>query len=170
MFLLLTCLGGMRGYEAVWTDLAALRYDVEYCEDLEDLSAVSWPIVGRFKAHDGIAGCYMITIAGTTNSGITFFTWTQSFINRLASEGRVESWAFLRPDGTRAKASDYLNNIFSKLEEIQATSLLIDPDCDVWEDFEIQRSGRRFFTTHCINMGVKGRQNSPLKKSLKSGR
>jgi hypothetical protein len=155
MFLLLTCLGGMRGYEAVWTDLAALRYDVEYCEDLEDFSAVSWPIVGRFKAHDGIAGCYMIPIAGTTNSGITFFTWTQRFINRLASDGRVEGWAFLRPDGTRAKASDYRNNIFSKLEEIQATSLLIDPDCDVWEDFGIQRSGRRFFTTHCTNMGVK---------------
>ena len=28
MFLLLTCLGGMRGFEAVWTDLAALRYDL----------------------------------------------------------------------------------------------------------------------------------------------
>ena len=80
----------------------------------------------------------MIPIAGTTNSGITFFTWTQRFINRLASDGRVEGWAFLRPDGTRAKSSDYRNNIFSKLEEIQATSLLIDPDCDVWEDFGIQ--------------------------------
>ena len=76
MFLLLTCLGGMRGFEAVWTDLAALRYDVEYCESMEDYSAVSWPIVGRFKAHDGRAGCYMIPIAGTTDSGITFFTWT----------------------------------------------------------------------------------------------
>ena len=27
MFLLLTCLGGMRGFEAVWINLAALRYD-----------------------------------------------------------------------------------------------------------------------------------------------
>ena len=34
MFLSLTCLGGMRGYEAIWTDLAALRYDVEYCESM----------------------------------------------------------------------------------------------------------------------------------------
>ena len=67
MFLLLACLGGVRGYEAVWTDLAPLTYDVSYCEDMEDLSAASWPIVGRFKAHGGIAGCYMIPIAGTTN-------------------------------------------------------------------------------------------------------
>ena len=65
MFLLLTCLGGMHGFEAVWTNLAALCHDVEYCEDLEDYSAVAWPIVGRFKSHDGIAGCYMIPIAGT---------------------------------------------------------------------------------------------------------
>ena len=148
MFLLLTCLGGMRGYEAVWTDLATLRYDVEFCEANEDDSAVAWPIVGRFKAHHGVAGCYMIPIAGTTNSGIPFFKWTQSFINRLGMAGQTDGWAFQRPDGSRAKASDYRNNIFSRLEAIQATTTLIDPDVDVWEDYGIQRSGRRFFTLH----------------------
>jgi hypothetical protein len=50
MFLLESCLGGMRGFEVVWTDLAALRYDVAYCEAVEDESAIFWPIVGRFKA------------------------------------------------------------------------------------------------------------------------
>ena len=30
MFLLVSCLGGMRGFEVVWTDLAALRYDVNF--------------------------------------------------------------------------------------------------------------------------------------------
>ena len=77
IFLLLTCLGGMRGYKCVWTDLTALRYNVEYCESIEDCSTVAWPIVGRFKAHHGNLGCYMIPIAGTTNSGIKFFDWTQ---------------------------------------------------------------------------------------------
>jgi hypothetical protein len=33
MFLLVSCLGGMRGFEVMWTDLAALRYDLFYCED-----------------------------------------------------------------------------------------------------------------------------------------
>ena len=28
MFLLVSCLGGMRGYEVVWTNLGALRYDL----------------------------------------------------------------------------------------------------------------------------------------------
>ena len=36
MFLLCLCLGGMRGFEVVWTDLAALRYDVGYCEEMDD--------------------------------------------------------------------------------------------------------------------------------------
>jgi hypothetical protein len=154
MFLLVTCLGGMRGYEAVWTDLAALRYDVEFCEMSDDYTAVAWPIVGRFKAEHGVAGCYMIPIAGTTNSGITFFVWTQRFVSKLARMGIKEGWAFQRSDGSRAKASDYKENIFTKLETIQATSSLIDPECNVWDDFGIQRSGRRCFTTVCTIRGI----------------
>ena len=153
MFLLVTCLGGMRGFEAVWTDLATLRYDLLYCESIEDYSAVAWPIVGRFKAHDGVAGCYMIPIAGTTDSGIRFFRWAQRFVNIISKDGRVDGWAFQRKDGSRAMASDYRRNIFSKLEELQANGL-IDPQADIWEEFGIQRSGRRFFTTHTIKMGV----------------
>jgi len=154
MLLLLTCLGGMRGYEGVWTDLAALRYDVEYCEGLDDFSAISWPILGRFKAHNGSLGCYMIPIVGTTNSGITFFSWTQRFIKKLAMGGVTEGWAFKRPDGSRAKAGDYWDDIGSKLEVIQRTTRLIDPAVDVWNDYGVQRSGRRFFTTQCTIRGI----------------
>jgi len=133
--------------------LATLRYDLLYCESIEDYSAVAWPIVGRFKAHDGVAGCYMIPIAGTTDSGIRFFRWAQRFVNIISKDGRVDGWAFQRKDGSRAMASDYRRNIFSKLEELQANGL-IDPQADIWEEFGIQRSGRRFFTTHTIKMGV----------------
>lgn len=155
MFLLVTCLGGMRGYEAMWTDLGALRYDVEYCESLDDYGAIAWPIVGRFKAHGGVAGCYMIPIAGTTNSGIMFFRWTQRFIRLLAIHGITAGWAFRRPNGARAVASDYWADIGSKLEEIQDKTSLIDPECNIWDDYGPQRSGRRFFTTHAQIMGVK---------------
>ena len=154
LFLLLTCLGGMRGYEAVWTDLAALRYDLTYCENRGDESAVAWPIVGRFKSQHGRAGCYMIPIAGTTKSGIRFFRWTQRFVTRLAMEGLTEGWAFQRPGGARAKAHDYWDDIAGKLEVIQRTTSLIDPECDVWNDYGAQRSGRRCLTTHCTNVGI----------------
>jgi hypothetical protein len=54
----------------------------------------------------------MIPIAGTTNSGIPFFEWTPRSINRLGMAGHTDGWAFQHPDGSRAKASDYRNNIF----------------------------------------------------------
>ena len=36
MLLLVLCLGGLRGFEVMWTDLAALRYDVSFCNELDD--------------------------------------------------------------------------------------------------------------------------------------
>ena len=131
MFLLVASLGGMRGYEVIWTNLGALRYDLLYCEDLGDKSAVAWPIVGRFKARGGVADCYMIPIAGTTRSGIRFFEWTRRFVLRLSQDGFDRGWAFRKPDGTRALAKDYRNNISSKLVTVQKTMELIDPDCKV---------------------------------------
>ena len=154
MFLLVSCLGGMRGFEVVWTDLAALRYDIGYCEEMDDYSAISWPIVGRFKAHDGVAGCYMIPIAGTTDSGIEMFKWTQRFVIRMGEWGYEDGWAFRRPDGSRAKASDYRNNIFKKLEIIQMSTTLIDSGVNVWEEYGIQRSGRRCFATEATKNKV----------------
>jgi hypothetical protein len=154
MFLLVSCLGGMRGFEVVWTDLAALSYDIAHCESAEDDTAVSWPIVGCFKGCHGILDCYMIPVAGVMSLGIQFFTWTQQFLRRLGQEGYKDGWAFRRPDRSRAKASDYQDNIFWKLEIIQATTSLIDPECSIWDEYGVQRSGWRFFTTRCSNMKV----------------
>ena len=41
MFLLVVSLGGMRGFEVIWTDLLGLLHNLAYCKDLEDCSAVS---------------------------------------------------------------------------------------------------------------------------------
>ncbi len=43
---------------------------------------------------------------------------------------------------------------FQKLEIIQAMTTLIDPGCSIWDEYGIQRSGRRFFTTRCTNMKI----------------
>ena len=89
-----------------------------------------------------------------TSLGIQFFTWTQRFLRRLGQEGYEDGWAFRRPDGSRAKASGYQDNIFQKLEIIQATTSLIDPGCSIWDEYSVKQSGRRFFTTRCSNMKV----------------
>ena len=126
------------------TDLAALRYDIDYCNEREDESGISWSIVGRFKARNGVLDCYMIPIAGTTQSGIQFFMWTQRFLSRLGMERYVDGWAFKRSDRTRAKASDYWDNIFGKLEKIQATTDLIDSECKIWDDYGVHGQGDNF--------------------------
>ena len=54
--LLVCCLGGTRGYEAIWIDLVALRYGLNHCESVNDKTSFSWPVAGRFKTEHGVAG------------------------------------------------------------------------------------------------------------------
>ena len=76
---------------------------------------------------------------------------TQRFIGRLAMDGGITQgqgwgWAFRKAiTGKRALAADYRDDIFTKLEHIQATTNLIDPDFAVWDDYgvKVQQSGRR---------------------------
>ena len=154
MFLIASCTGGFRGYETVWTDLSALRYDMENCESLGDESVVTWPVVGRFKGKDGLPMNYLIPIAGKTRSGIEVFKWTKRFVTQLEKAGRTSGWAFRGYDGTRARASDLMEDIYQKLEDIQRDTNLIDPACNVRQEYGAMRSARRFFDTECLNQGV----------------
>ena len=155
LFLIISCMGGFRGYEVVWTDLGALRYDVSYCEEIGDETAVAWPVTGRFKNEQGSWNHYMIPIAGVTGSGVRVLEWTRRAIKRFELIGRVDRWMFRGNNGTdRALASDYAENLYLKLENLQSNTSLIDPGCDVREEYGVQRSGRRFFDTQCLNMKV----------------
>jgi len=105
---IISCMGGFQGYEVVWTDLAALRYDIEYCENTGDMTAVAWPVTGRFKNEHGTWNHYMIPIAGVTGSGVRVFEWTQRMLKRLSMIVRTDGWLFRSDDGERrALASDY---------------------------------------------------------------
>lgn len=154
MFFMISCFGGFRGYETVWTDLSALIHELTYCEENDDASAVAWPVAGRFKNKRGLWECYYIPIAGVTGSGVRIFEWTQRFVYRLRLEERTSGWAFQREDGSRALGSDYADDIYTKLERLQAETNLIEDDCDVKSAFGMMRSGRRFFDTECINKKV----------------
>ncbi len=47
-------LGVMRGFEAVWMDLSALRYDVGYCETIDNYSDISWSILEGLDVITGL--------------------------------------------------------------------------------------------------------------------
>ncbi len=85
MFLLVSSLGGMRGFEVVWTDLAALRYDLAYCEAAEDDSAVSWPIVERFKNWHGALDYYIFPLP-------LLELLSQGFNSLLGPNGLFDDW------------------------------------------------------------------------------
>lgn len=139
MFFVTTCLGGMLGFEAVWIDPGGLRQDLEYIENTRDEHGVGWPIVGRFKGEGDTTGTHVFPIAATMISGLRFLEVMRHFVARLAELGHNSSWAFHRADGSRA--ADYRRLIFTKLEDIQCITELIKYGIDIWETYNVQRSG-----------------------------
>ncbi len=55
----------------------------------------------------------------------------------------------------RANARDFKNVIFSHLQHIQATTVLIDPTCNTWNNYVIKHSGTRLLIAHATNDRVK---------------
>ena len=70
----------------------------------------------------GIGG-HVIPIAGTTKSGIKFFKWAQRFCFTFISNGRAVGWAFVRKDGSQARASDYKEIIFRNWKRSRTSAL-----------------------------------------------
>ena len=154
-FCIVSFCGGFRGCETTWTDLAALRHDLEHIERTEDFRGIGWPIVGRFKAEGGGEGCHVIPIACETRSGLRPLVWAQRFVKRLEEEGHTRGWAFRRDGGGQASAADYREIVFGRLLEIQGEMpTLIEPEVEVEEEFGMQRSFRRGFTTECKNQKI----------------
>jgi hypothetical protein len=151
MFLIASCTGGFRGYETVWTNLGAPWYNLDF---FSNRTAVSWPVVDRFNSDKGQVGCHMIPIAGTTRSGIEVFKWSRHYAGRLADLGRTTGWAFRRHEKTRTRASEYMGDIYEKLERIQNDTNLIAPTCEVRKEYGAMHSARQFFDTECLNKGA----------------
>ena len=100
-------------------------------------------------------GHHVVPIASLTDSGIPFLKWTKRVVRRLEEEGLTSHWMFVDESGTRATASRYQDEIFTRLEDIQQRRPdLIEPSCDVREDYGVQRSGRRFLRTVAKIRGV----------------
>ena len=86
--------------------------------------------------------------------GDKILCWTQRFVGRLAMDGHCQGWAFKNKDGTQAKASQYMEDIYQRLETIQAETTLIDSDCDIRAESGAQRSGRCCLTTEATIQGA----------------
>eukprot|EP00978_Attheya_sp_CCMP212_P038609 scaffold192798_cov54-Attheya_sp.AAC.1 len=158
LFSTVTFSSGMRGYETMWTDLAALRAELANIELTRDYRGVGWPVVGKFKAEEGGGtGHHVIPIACTTSSGLPNLRWARRMVEKMETLGRTTGYLFVNmKTERRAECSQYKKSIFDKLREIQVSNPeLIEPECEIEEEFGMQRSFRRGFDTECRNRGVK---------------
>ena len=57
--------------------------------------------------------------------------WTKRFVNQLMELSRTMGWAFCHQDDTRAGITDYMPDIYEKLEKIQVDTNLINPASEV---------------------------------------
>jgi hypothetical protein len=156
LFCTVTFCSGMRGYETMWTDLAALRAEIEHIDLTRDYRGVGWPVVGKFKAEGGGTGRHVIPIAATTSSGLPNLRWARRMVEKMESLGKTTGYLFVNEKtGRRAECSLYKPDVFEKLEEIQRLHPeLIEPGCEVNEEFGMQRSFRRGFDSECRNRGI----------------
>lgn len=157
LFTTITFCSGMRGYETMWTDLAALRAELAHIELTRDYRGVGWPVVGKFKAEGGGTGRHVIPVAATTSSGLPNLRWARRMVEKMETLGRTTGYLFVNTKTERrAECSLYKASIFDKLGEIQsAQPELIEPECEIDEEFGMQRMFRRGFDTECRNRGVK---------------
>ena len=72
--------------------------------------------------------------------GLGFISLIGLRVGCLAMDGHCDGWAFKRADRSHAKASDYMEDIYQCLENIQATTGLIDSDCDMRVEYGTQWS------------------------------
>jgi hypothetical protein len=96
----------------------------------------------------------MIPIDRKTRYGIEVFKWVEHFVKQLELMGHTWGWAFQCYDGVRVNTSEYMNDIYEKLEFIQSTTNHIDPACNVRQGYGAMHLGRCFFDTECLKQGV----------------
>jgi hypothetical protein len=81
--------------------------------------------------------------------------WLARHLKMVAKKGRTEGYLFSKRGGKRSYLSDFQEDFFWPLEELQSRgNKHLEMDCDLWEEYGIWRSLRRGVTAHAINRKV----------------
>ena len=163
------CTGAsLRGNECFMADLAGLIRHIdrgrngvvpeELKEDFQEEVAEALPhvvvsLLGRVKGETG-EDTHLIGVANVTKSGIKIRWWIEQLIRVAKKEKRQFGPAFATPDGRLIPSSEY-NAIFLKyLEDIQASTDLIEQKLIVRESFGISRTLRKSAEARVTRAGL----------------
>ena len=138
---------------------------IELSGTLKSLTYIDHPLHGLIPHFDvylagptkgnRISGSrFFVPCAATTASGLNPGRWMQR-LNKVLRTLGISSGRLLCRKLAQPKVSEYEEDFFSLLEEVQTTRPdLIKPDMVVRDAFGIMRSSRRGVTAHTINQGL----------------
>ena len=169
-FICVLTAASLRGYEGFYLDLGTLRANIHKGREgvvpkgirtniilteqmCRNLPHVSVPLLGKFKAQDGISQ-HVFNLANETLSGLQPRWWMEKVIDVAASEGRYSGPVFASKTGVLDASSDY-DAVFRKyLLRVQECTDFIDKDVNVDIYFSTNRTPRKSALTRAKRAGI----------------
>ena len=112
-------------------------------------------ISGRTKLNRDSGATFKIPcVAVTKGTGVEAGKWLARHLRCVIRSGRTQGYLFSTREGSRSYLSDFEDDFFWPLEELQERgNPLLPMDLDIREEYGIWRSLRRGVTAHAINRG-----------------
>ena len=133
----------LRGNEIMIIHLGGLIEYLDKSTQDPKLPHVLVTLKGRLKG-DMIDRYHAMPMAIISASGIKGELWTRRFVETRARQGVTTGYAFRRPDGSPARATDYEPGLHSRLCELVSTVGHLLPKLeDIEEKIRFRRSFRR---------------------------
>lgn len=146
----------LRGEEVPLMNLGETR--AKTCLGLSDPNNphVVIALTGRFKNEVGVFNHYIPLVTETT-SGLQIKTWTERMLTWYGPHRR--GYVFRGDSGNRVSCGFYAAEILGVIREIQISEFqeeqnLVDPNCDVFEEYGMTRSFRRGSDSRAQAAGV----------------
>lgn len=146
---------GLRGEEMLMIELAGTVKSTKHLNNAID-PFFELRILGRTKGRqENGRHFYMPCVSVTSGSGLRPGIWISRLTRIIRRDGRTKGRLFQRLKVVPT-LSEFDDDFFRVLEEVQNTTELIDSELDLREEAGIGRSLRRGVTSHARNVKVDG--------------
>ena len=156
LFAICAYVASLRGEEVPLMNLGETRAKTCLGINDPDQPHVVIALTGRFKNEIGVFDHY-IPVVRSTNSGLKVQLWIERMLQWYGPHRR--GYVFWDESGERVTCGHYATDILGIIKEIQTSDLpmernLVDPDCDVLEEYGMTRSFRRGLDSRAHAAGV----------------
>jgi hypothetical protein len=157
LFGVLVFCGALRGEEVPLMDFESTKEftmsGLEHPEDAKKHAVIA--LHGRFKNELG-ERCHLMPVVSVTSSGLMPTKWIKRMIDWYDQTGVTRGPVFRNGSGMRARQSQFVYSIFSRLVRVseERPSLFPDKRVDILTDYSTRRSFRRGATSRAEILGL----------------